>query len=121
MPNDPGNRMPNAADARVDRTKIVDYLLSLNHPDGRSKAIFFGSIGYDRRRWGQLAAALKRHGADNEVTAVRTTDHGALYTVDGTILGPTHRPRNVRTVWLIAKGTVRPRLVTAYPLRGNSA
>ena len=34
-------RLPNAAEAQVDSEKITGYLLSANHPDGRSKAEFF--------------------------------------------------------------------------------
>ena len=33
--------LPDHDQARVDRAKVVDYLLSRDHPDGRSKAEFF--------------------------------------------------------------------------------
>ena len=38
--------LPDADRARVERTKLTDYLLSLSHPDGRSKAQFFMSFGF---------------------------------------------------------------------------
>jgi hypothetical protein len=38
--------LPKGDGAYVDRTKIIDYLLSLSHPDGRSKAEFFRRFGF---------------------------------------------------------------------------
>jgi hypothetical protein len=40
--------LPNAAHAVVGRGKVVDYLLSATHPEGRSKARFFSSHGAHR-------------------------------------------------------------------------
>lgn len=38
--------LPNAKDARVDRVKIVGYLLNREHPDGSGKAAFFERFGF---------------------------------------------------------------------------
>jgi hypothetical protein len=40
-----GEALPNAAAAIVARSKVVDYLLSETHPDGRGKARFFSDRG----------------------------------------------------------------------------
>jgi len=34
-------KLPYAAKARVERKKVVEYLLSFSHPDGSSKVRFF--------------------------------------------------------------------------------
>jgi len=45
--------------AFVDQSKIVDYLLSMTHPDGQAKARFFVSFGFQPNQWKQLADALR--------------------------------------------------------------
>lgn len=109
--------LPNAHEARVDQAKVVDYLLSPDHPDGRSKAAFFLGFGFDDAKWEALAAALRAHGANHEVTDTKASDHGALYCVDGRLTTPDGRNPLARTVWLIEKTSSAPRLITAYPLR----
>jgi len=37
-------RLPNADRARVEQSKIVEYLLNREHPDGGSKARFFNGL-----------------------------------------------------------------------------
>lgn len=110
-------KLPNARQARVERTKVVDYLLSESHSDGRSKAAFFLSFGFDRRRWGVLAEALRTHGAANEVVAIEESNYGTRYLVDGIIETPDGRNPRIRTVWIIDSVNDEPRLVTAHPLR----
>lgn len=45
---------------RVDRDKIVNYLLSASHPDGQAKAEFFRRFGFSLERWETLADVLRR-------------------------------------------------------------
>lgn len=54
-----GEALPNAAAAIVARSKIVDYLLSETHPDGRGKARLFSDHGFSASDWESLAAALR--------------------------------------------------------------
>lgn len=110
-------RLPNAQKARVEKDKVVDYLLSETHPDGRSKAAFFLRFGFDRRLWHRLAEALRTHGAANEITRTETSAYGTRYTVDGIIETPDGRDPTIRTIWIIDNANSEPRLVTAYPLR----
>ena len=53
-------RLPNAAQARVDRAKVVDYLLSTDHEKGRDKAEFFLRFGFSKERW-ELVRTLQAH------------------------------------------------------------
>jgi len=107
--------LPDAERASVDRAKITDYLLSLSHPDGRSKAAFFMQFGFRADEWETLAAALKEVGASNPVTDWVESPHGTRYTVDGSLRSPDGRVPRVRTVWIVDSGNP-PRLITAYPL-----
>jgi hypothetical protein len=47
-------KLPNPRSLRVDRDKIVEYLLNHEHPEGRAKALFFERVGFQRwrgKRW----------------------------------------------------------------------
>ena len=110
-------KLPYADGAVVNRRKITDYLLSGRHPDGRSKAAFFSGFGFRTTHWRTFAEALRAHGEDGTVTALTQTPYGVRYNVDGVIQTPDGRNPRVRTVWIVASGEDKPRLVTAHPLR----
>ena len=109
-------QIPDRAHSRVDRAKIVDYLLSTMHPDGRAKAEFFLRFGFRAERWQELADALREVGASNPVAGLVETDYGLRYTVDGPMRAPDGRAPHVRTVWIVELGGVSARLITAHPL-----
>ena len=44
--------------------------------------------------------------------------YGTRYAVDGPLETPDGRNPLVRTVWIVDKGSARPRLITAHPLEG---
>ena len=69
---------PHHEQATVPEQKIVAYLLSLTHEDGRSKALFFSSFGFAVARWEELADALKQHARANEVVEVENSDVGTI-------------------------------------------
>jgi hypothetical protein len=66
----------NYEQAVVSERKIVTYLLSVTHRDGRSKAAFFMRFGFTSDSWEILANALRRHVADHEVAEVEETPFG---------------------------------------------
>jgi hypothetical protein len=109
-------KLPNYDNAIVPREKIVDYLLSLAHRDGRSKAIFFFSFGFSIETWQTLADALRHHAAAHEVAKIESTPFGARYVVEGELAAPDGRTPLVRVVWFVDTGEDVPRLATAYPL-----
>jgi hypothetical protein len=100
---------------RVDRAKVVEYLLSHDHPDGAPKARFFEACGFSADDWEALAVALKRHGRENPVTNTVVTPFGTRYIVEGRLRTPLRREPSVRTVWIEETGSSALRLVTAYP------
>lgn len=108
-------KLLHAENARVDREKITDYLLSLSHPDGAGKATFFTGYGFRVEEWEVFAKALRKHGQTHPVVKVVDSDFGSRYAIDGFLETPDGRNPLVRTVWILDTGTTAPRLVTAYP------
>jgi hypothetical protein len=104
-----------AESAVVDLRKIDDYLLSLTHSEGRSKARFFISHGFTPGDPGLLVAALLRHAREGKVRLSRRNIFGNIHTVKGSMPTPDGRSPMVESVWIIEFGTEYPRLITAYP------
>ena len=110
-------KLPNYEKAIVPREKIVDYLLSFVHRDGRAKAEFFTRFGFTSGNWEVLADALKRHAVNNEVGKIESSPFGIRYIIEGEIETPDKRNPQLRVVWFIEAETDPPRLATAYPLK----
>ena len=109
-------KLPYADKVRGERKKIVEYLLSSSHPDGSAKARFFIRFGFTSENWKIFAQALRQHGRTHDVSASIESRYGTRYSVDGSLETPDGRNPNVRTVWVLAKRSKVPRLVTAYPI-----
>lgn len=109
--------LPNVRDAKVAESKVVDYLLSTTHLEGRYKANFFLRFGFSSEHWEEFADALKLLAASHEVTKTIATISGLRYQVEGTLESPDGRNPRIRTIWQIDTGGSIPRLITAYPTR----
>lgn len=109
-------KLPNRERAVIPEAKLRDYLLSLSHPHGRHKAVFFGRLGFTGESWQELASALRTHAEIHEVKKVEETAFGTRYTVEGDLTTPVGRVVRVRAVWYVERGEDFPRFVTAYPL-----
>ena len=112
--------VPNWSHAAIADTKVRDYLLSTTHSKGRSKAAFFLRFGFTQDAWQALSAALLEHAASHDARVDEDTPFGTQYIVEGPLTTPDGRAPLVRSVWIIAAGESVPRLVTAYPMRGES-
>jgi hypothetical protein len=106
--------LPFADKARIDESKVVDYLL--NPAKSRGKAGFFLHFGFLPERWSEMAQALASHGRTGVVSAIVESEHGSRYSVDGPLNTPAGRQPTVRTVWIVEHGAEYPRLITAHPL-----
>ncbi len=100
----------------ISAQKLTDYLLALEHPDGRGKALFFERTGFSRHHPDRLADALMAHAAAHAAT-LEPSPFGERFVVDGLLDTPSGRRVHVRAVWFREAGTSRVRLVTAYPIR----
>jgi len=112
-------KLTNYEKAVVPKAKLTDYLLSLTHRDGCSKAKFFIRFGFSSEQWEIMAQALKHHIAHNEVAGTEISYFGTKYIIEGTILAPDGRNPEIRSVWFVKSGTDIPFFVTAYPLKGK--
>lgn len=100
--------------ARVDESKVIDYLL--NPAKSRGKAGFFLGFGFSVAAWQVLADALVEHGKSGFVYSVVESEYGTRYSVDGVLETPEGRKPQVRSVWIVEIGTDYPRLITAHPI-----
>ena len=107
--------LPNGHLARVAEIKILAYLLSSTHPDGRAKHDFFVRFGFRPHDPDQLAEALLHHGQSFEVVRMEHTLFGRRYVIEGPLDSPDGRNPVIRAVWFIDSGDDVPRLITAYP------
>jgi len=108
-------KLPNLQLAQVGREKIVDYLLSPTHRDGRSKHDFFVRFGFRSEAWEQLADALLQHASAYDITLQEQTSFGIRYVIEGALRCPDGRHPLIRSVWFVDSEDKVPRLVTAYP------
>ena len=95
-------------------------MLNPTHRYGASKARFFLAFGFRPAAWEELAAALREHGQQYEVSKVKETGFGPRYEVDGELTAPDGRRPRVRTVWQVDAGGTVPRLITAFPMEANA-
>jgi hypothetical protein len=108
-------RLPNAEHAVVDLAKIVDYLLSDTHAEGRGKAQIFRQFGFSPSDPEILRHALLHLARNNEVATVQSSSYGTKYVIEGPLMAPDGRTLVIRTVWIIDAGTSNPRFITAFP------
>jgi len=104
-------KLPNAAQAIVEREKIVEYLLNSMHRYGASKAAFFTRFGFRADNWELLAEAFREHGRVYDMARQWETGFGPRNEVDGELRTPDGRSPRVRTVWQVDKGQIAPRLI----------
>src|ERR1051325_6804531 len=105
-------RLPNVDKAIIRREKIVDYLLSPTHRDGRGKAGFFVRFGFTAAGWEILAEPFLLHATEHEVAKIEATPFGTRYVVEGILEAPDSRTPRVRVIWFIETGSDVPRLAT---------
>jgi hypothetical protein len=103
---------PSFASAKIDREKIVDYLLGSSSMAAVAKARFFGRMGFSAEQWEAFADALRRQAGHAEVTS-KASAWGTKIVATGPIDAPNGRRYKIATVW-IDEGTGL-RLVTAHP------
>jgi len=111
-------KLPHADQAIVDPAKVRDYLLSLEHPVGRFKAAFFGTLGYTRNDWQRLQRDLCELGQSGTADEGQKTTFGQKYEVCGILQGPSGGRADIVTVWIVLNGEETPRFVTAFPGEG---
>lgn len=107
-------RLPQPDALRVDREKIVDYLLNPDHKDGASKAKFFTAFGFATDAWEVMAESLRQHGRRRDIVGEKSSGFGVKYELQCDLITPDGRNPCIWSIWIIETDEP-PRLVTAYP------
>jgi hypothetical protein len=110
----PGMQIPGADRAVIDDEKVRDYLVSVRHPVGKFKAVFFASLGYTAANWRHLRRDLRAL-ALLDSASQRLSRYGITYEVSATLTGPSGRSAVVVSAWIVRHEEGIPRFVTAYP------
>jgi hypothetical protein len=109
-------RLPNAADARVDLEKLLEYGLNDEHPPGKYKAhVFAGALGLTTDRAEELREALLHSAQDCDAEATEQDQYGQRYRLDFGMEGITGQV-TVRSLWIVRTGEDFPRLVSCFVL-----
>lgn len=107
--------LTNYEKAIIPSSKLSGYILDMNHPKGRAKAIAFRDVlGYTADNEDELIVALQQGLGLWKATAREPTKYGQPFEVRMLITGPNGNRATVKTGWQIDKGEDAPRLVSAY-------
>ena len=106
--------LPDRKRAFIPSGKLRDYLFSLSHSAGRSKARFFLAVGYSIENPEILERDLLSIAHEVEVIEVERSKHGVKYVIEGQVEAPRGHPIRLLTIW-ITEEDHPPRFVTAYP------
>jgi hypothetical protein len=107
-------RLPDPDGAWVEEKKIREYLLDLNHPEGKPKAEYFMRRGFTLETWETMRNALVQQGVSNPVVETKDNKYGKRYTVECTCITPDLTNPCIRSVWEMSQEGTRPRLITAH-------
>ena len=107
-------KLSNGNRAIIDRRKITDYCLSLDHDDGSHKArLFQAVVGLNQSNSTLLFDALRGAAATGDAAPGKVDEYGHRYVIDFEFEGP-RGTTVIRSVWIVKAGEEVPRLVTCY-------
>lgn len=101
--------------AFIPEQKFQNYLLSMTHPVGKSKAKFFSNLGFNKTNVDQLENKFLRIAQEEEVLTTKNTSYGTKYIIEGSLNYSQSSVIMIRTVWITEIGNQEQRFVTAYP------
>lgn len=106
--------LPNYEKASIPDAKIFDYVLNMDHPTGRNKAIVFDKVlGYNKSNGDKLISAIREQLPQMECIS-RKGKYGVQYSGKMNLTGPSGRTASVKIAWQIDNGTDFPKLTTIY-------
>lgn len=109
-------KLPNPALAIIDRKKLSDYCLNLEHPDGQHKArVFKTALGISLENVEELRLALLEAIQVNEAIIDKSNQYGQKYVVDFTMIRAQQKA-TIHSVWIVKHSEDFARLVTCYVL-----
>jgi len=115
-------RLPNCSKAIVSISKVEDYLLNLNHCEGKTKAMFFRKFGYSTDNSWEFHQAITKLACESVVVQVEERrPFGRRITTEGSLETPDARNPRVRIGWFFDANDPEniPRLITVIPARSK--
>jgi hypothetical protein len=107
-------KLPGGGNPVIDRAKLIDYCLDLNHPRGKHKARVFSSVlGLTIENVELLRAALLKAAASDNARAAASDRFGQRYVIDFQMNGP-RGSGVVRSIWILRTGESTSRLTSCY-------
>src|SRR3954469_2018352 len=111
-----GARLPGAEHAIVELSKLLNYCLSKEHPQGRHKArVFAATLGLTVEDAEELRDALLNAAITNDAIATEKDEYGQRYIVDF-LMVRLGKEATIRSSWIIRRGETSPRLTSCYVL-----
>lgn len=106
--------LPNAEKAIINAEKITNYVLSLEHFEGKNKARVFASVlGLTKLNAADLIKAIREAIVRTEAVMKSESEYGTKYTVDFRFTF-NNKTCTIRTGWIVEKKDTIPRLITCY-------
>ena len=99
----------------IDPVKLKEYLLNMDHIDGRSKAKLLISFGFSSTDIDKLHQAILGHVNNTDVKLLQTT-FGDKFIVEGDMVTPVGKSLKIRSVWIKEKQEEIIKFVTLYPI-----
>lgn len=88
----------------IRKSKLTEYALNKEHPDGRHKAkLFEDLLGITSKDWKYLSSQIIEGLLQGKVSGIKITEHGIQYHVDIQILGLNGKTKTVLTAWIVDK------------------
>lgn len=107
-------KLPNLEQAIIDPTKIRDYCLNPDHPRGKHKArVFKLVLGLTSEETENFITQVKNKIAGVDCRKGKQDEYGQRYIADIEITNDGQKAV-VRTIWIIKRNEVKPRLTTCY-------
>lgn len=100
--------LPNCQNAYLADSKLYDYLLNLNHPEGKGKAQFYQHIGYTSGMGEQLRADLLRMACYGLVISVVHNRQGTKYIIRSSLTAPNNKTYDLLTYGLLSSLKTSP-------------
>ena len=100
----------------IDPRKLTNYVLDLENPKGKNKALMFQKhLGYTKDNYQALLEQIQTKALDAEATPQLEDKYGTRYQVELQIQGiQPEQIETVRTGWLVPPDSNQARLITAY-------
>ncbi|MDQ3019775.1 MAG: hypothetical protein M3R36_04280 [Bacteroidota bacterium] len=98
----------------IEESKLTNYILNANHPDGGVKAKFLIKRRFDKD---SIKTALINQAKNEEVKEVKKSEFGIKYIIESKINSPDGKTFFLRSVWIVYLNEKFVKFITAYQIK----